>query len=68
MPTRGGGDSSSLHRRHGSQHGIYPRAALDYRKLWDGKVHVLAGLAHMPFWEAPERLNPLLARFFAEVG
>ncbi len=24
MPTRGGGDSSSLHRRHGSHHGIYP--------------------------------------------
>ena len=24
MPTRGGGDSSSLHRRHRSHHGIYP--------------------------------------------
>ena len=27
MPTRGGGDSSSLHRRHGGHHGIYPHDA-----------------------------------------
>ncbi|HEX7777019.1 MAG TPA: alpha/beta hydrolase [Parvibaculum sp.] len=38
-----------------------------YRNLWDGKVHVLDGLAHMPFWEAPERVNPLLGRFLDEV-
>jgi len=40
--------------------------SLTYRNLWDGKVHILAGLEHMPFWEAPERINPLLARFLAE--
>lgn len=34
-----------------------------YRNLWDGQVHVLDGLGHMPFWEAPARVNPLLARF-----
>jgi hypothetical protein len=28
MPTRGGGDASSLHRRHGSHHGSYPVAAI----------------------------------------
>lgn len=40
--------------------------SLAYRNLWDGRVHVLAGLAHMPFWEAPEAINPLLARFLDE--
>ena len=42
--------------------------SLAYRNLWDGKVHVLAGLAHMPFWEAPQRIDPLLARFLSEVS
>jgi len=41
---------------------------LDYRNLWDRRVHVLAGLGHMPFWEAPEVVNPLLERFLAEVA
>ncbi|MDR3497647.1 MAG: alpha/beta hydrolase [Parvibaculum sp.] len=40
---------------------------VDYRNLWDGKVHILDGLAHMPFWEAPEIVNPLLGRFLDEV-
>jgi pimeloyl-ACP methyl ester carboxylesterase len=40
--------------------------SLAYRNLWDGRVHVLAGLGHMPFWEAPETVNPLLARFLDE--
>ena len=39
---------------------------LTYRNLWDGKVHVLPGIEHTPFWEAPEVLNPMLARFLAE--
>lgn len=39
-----------------------------YANLWDGKVHVLEGLAHNPFWQAPERLNPLLGRFLDEVS
>lgn len=38
-----------------------------YRNLWDGQVHILDGLGHMPFWQAPERVNPLLARFLDEV-
>ncbi len=42
--------------------------SLTYRNLWDGKVHVLDGLGHMPFWQAPERVNPLLARFLDEVA
>jgi len=40
--------------------------SLTYKNLWDRRVHILAGLAHMPFWEAPETINPLLARFLDE--
>jgi pimeloyl-ACP methyl ester carboxylesterase len=42
-------------------------ACLEYRNLWDGRVHVLPGLGHMPFWEAPQVVNPLLSRFLDEV-
>jgi pimeloyl-ACP methyl ester carboxylesterase len=38
-----------------------------YRNLWDRKVHILDGLAHMPFWEDADRVNPLLGRFLDEV-
>lgn len=38
-----------------------------YNNLWDGKVHILDGLAHMPFWEAPTIVNPLLGRFLDDV-
>ncbi|MCE9650153.1 MAG: alpha/beta hydrolase [Parvibaculum sp.] len=38
-----------------------------YKNLWDGKVHILEGLAHMPFWEDAARVNPLLERFLGEV-
>ena len=38
-----------------------------YNNLWDGKVHILEGLGHMPFWEDAEQVNPLLGRFLDEV-
>ena len=38
-----------------------------YRNLWDGKVHVLEGLGHAPFWQAPDVFNPLFERFLDEV-
>jgi pimeloyl-ACP methyl ester carboxylesterase len=41
---------------------------VSYAKLWDGKVHVLDGVEHAPFWEAPARFDPLFARFLAEVA
>lgn len=41
---------------------------LAYANLWDGKVHSLSGLGHAPFWEAPERFNPLFERFLADVA
>ena len=43
-------------------------AGLDYQNLWDGRVHVLPGLGHAPFWEAPDVFNPLLERFLDEVA
>lgn len=39
-----------------------------YRNLWDRKVHVLPGLGHAPFWQAPEVFNPLFERFLGDVG
>lgn len=41
--------------------------AVRYANLWDGQVHVLDGIGHAPFWEAPERFDPLFARFLGEV-
>lgn len=41
--------------------------SLAYRQLWDGKVQLLDGLGHAPFWEAPDRFDPLLARFLDDV-
>lgn len=38
-----------------------------YRNLWGGKVHVLEGLGHAPFWQAPDVFNPLFERFLDEV-
>lgn len=41
--------------------------SLAVRQLWDGKVQLLDGLGHAPFWEAPDRFDPLLARFLDDV-
>ena len=40
---------------------------LSYRNLWGGRVHVLPRLGHMPFWESPETVNPLLGHFLDDV-
>lgn len=41
--------------------------SVSYNNLWDGKVHILEGMGHMPFWEDAETVNPLLGRFLDEV-
>jgi pimeloyl-ACP methyl ester carboxylesterase len=41
--------------------------AIRYARLWDGQVHILPGIGHAPFWEAPEKFDPLFARFLADV-
>ena len=40
---------------------------LGWANLWDNRVHILDGLGHAPFWQAPERFDPLLERFLADL-
>jgi len=40
---------------------------IQYARLWDEQVHVLDGIGHAPFWEAPRQFDPLFARFLADV-
>ncbi len=42
--------------------------SLAYANLWRGKVQMIEGSGHAPFWEAPERYNPLLEAFLDEVS
>ncbi len=38
-------------------------ASLTFANLWEGTYHVIPGVGHAAFWEAPEVYNPLLQRF-----
>lgn len=40
---------------------------VNYANLWENKVHLLDGIGHAPFWEAPEQFNAILQRFLADV-
>lgn len=42
--------------------------SVTYNNLWDGRVHILEGMGHMPFWEDAGQVNPLLGRFLDEVA
>ncbi len=37
--------------------------ALDFDNLWEDQVHLIEGIGHAPFWEAPETFDPYLRRF-----
>ncbi|KAL9054343.1 MAG: hypothetical protein Q9162_004218 [Coniocarpon cinnabarinum] len=39
-----------------------------YRNLWRGQCYELDGLKHAPFWEDPDKFQPLLDAFLQEVG
>ncbi len=41
--------------------------SIRYKHLWDGRVHILPGLGHAVFWEAPQTFDPLFARFLSDV-
>jgi pimeloyl-ACP methyl ester carboxylesterase len=41
--------------------------SIAYGALWGGQVHVLPGVGHAPFWEAPADFDPIFGRFLAEV-
>jgi pimeloyl-ACP methyl ester carboxylesterase len=40
--------------------------SLDYRNLWDGRVHIMQEAGHAAFRDQPERFNALLMRFAAD--
>jgi pimeloyl-ACP methyl ester carboxylesterase len=41
--------------------------SVSYANLWEGRVHILEGIGHAPFWEAPDVFDPILERFLADV-
>ena len=41
--------------------------SVDYVNLWEATVHILDGLGHARFWEAPDQFDPILERFLADV-
>jgi pimeloyl-ACP methyl ester carboxylesterase len=41
--------------------------SIRYARLWDDRVHILPGIGHAPFWEAPAQFDPLFSRFLSEV-
>lgn len=41
---------------------------LGYQNLWSGKVHVIPGAGHAPFWEKPDHFNVLLHRFMGDMA
>jgi pimeloyl-ACP methyl ester carboxylesterase len=43
-------------------------ASISYGSLWDHRCHIIDGVGHAPFLEAPERFNPLLFRFLDDIN
>jgi pimeloyl-ACP methyl ester carboxylesterase len=43
------------------------RKRLRYARLWEERVHVMPGIGHAPFWEAPALFDTLLSRFLTDV-
>ena len=43
-------------------------ARLAYDNLWGDRVHLLEGIGHAPFWEAPETFDPYLRRFLDDLA
>lgn len=42
-------------------------ANVTYSNLWEGKAHELDNSGHAPFWDAPDRFDPIFARFLESV-
>lgn len=42
-------------------------SAVKFSNLWEGKAHLLDKSGHAPFWDSPDRFNPIFARFLASV-
>jgi pimeloyl-ACP methyl ester carboxylesterase len=41
---------------------------VNYANLWQGRCYRLPGLGHAPFWQAPDKFNPILERFLQDTG
>ena len=40
---------------------------INYQNLWEGKVHLIPGVGHAPFWESAAEFDPLLMRFVTDL-
>ncbi len=38
-------------------------STVNYRNLWENKIHIIANAGHAPFWDAPDTFDTLLERF-----
>jgi len=43
-------------------------ANVSYQSLWDHRCHIIDGVGHAPFLEAPEQFNALLSRFLDDIS
>ena len=41
---------------------------IPFSNLWEGRKHVIDKARHAPFWDAPDRFDPILDRFLASIG
>jgi len=41
--------------------------SIDYKNLWETTVHIIEGVGHAPFWEAPTQFDPVFERFLDDV-
>ncbi|WP_256753920.1 alpha/beta fold hydrolase [Mesorhizobium sp. Mes31] len=42
-------------------------AAVKFSNLWEGRTHLLDKSGHAPFWDSPDRFDPIFDRFLASV-
>lgn len=55
----------------GSDEAFFDNAYLDginWSNLWSGKVHIIDGGGHAPFFAKPDQYNEIFARFLADVA
>ena len=41
---------------------------IDYKNLWQSKIHLIPDTGHAPFWESPDEFDELLNRFMVDLG
>ncbi len=54
----------------GSDEPFFDNAYLDgitWRNLWEGRIHIVEGGGHAPFWAKPDAYNEILTRFLMDV-